>query len=61
MIKLSVGAYACAVTRDGELHCWGRNDYGESKPPSGKFVHVSASLDFFDHCFIYPNVVLMHS
>lgn len=37
--------HACAVTRgDGEVHCWGRNDYGESTPPSGKFVHVSASF-----------------
>ena len=36
--------HACAVTRDGDVHCWGRNDYGESTPPSGKFVQVSVSL-----------------
>eukprot|EP00985_Skeletonema_marinoi_P006814 scaffold2992_cov103-Skeletonema_marinoi.AAC.4 len=45
--------HACAATRDDEVHCWGRNDYGESTPPSGKFVHVSTSLAFFDHCFIH--------
>ena len=35
--------HACAATREGEVHCWGRNDYGESTPPSGKFVQVSVS------------------
>ena len=33
--------HACAVAKDGEVHCWGRNDYGESTPPSGKkFLQV---------------------
>ena len=54
--------HACATTRDGEVHCWGRNDYGESTPPSGKFVHVSSvSLAFFDHCFVHSNVVLSYT
>ena len=35
------------MTRDYEVHCWGRNDYGESSPPStGKFVQISAGHSF---------------
>jgi alpha-tubulin suppressor-like RCC1 family protein len=47
-VQISSGMkHACAVTRgDGEIHCWGRNDYGESTPPSGKFDYVSDSSAF---------------
>jgi len=42
-VQVSSGLkHACAITRyDLTLHCWGRNDYGESSPPEGKFVQVS--------------------
>lgn len=45
--KISSGMkHACAVTREGEVHCWGRNDYGESTPPSDKkFTQVSSYLE----------------
>lgn len=45
--KISSGMkHACAVTREGEVHCWGRNDYGESTPPSEKkFTQVSSYLE----------------
>ena len=32
--------HVCAITRGMEVQCWGRNDYGESSPPSGSFVQV---------------------
>jgi len=39
--------HACAITKDYDVHCWGRNDYGESSPPpEGKFVHLSAGHSF---------------
>ena len=42
-IQVSSGLkHACAISRyDSEVHCWGRNDYGESSPPGGKFLQVS--------------------
>jgi alpha-tubulin suppressor-like RCC1 family protein len=42
-VQVSSGMkHACAISRrDSEVHCWGKNDYGESSPPSGKFVQVS--------------------
>ncbi len=41
-VQVSSGLkHACAVTLDSEVHCWGRNDFGESSPPSGKFIQVS--------------------
>ena len=40
-IQVSSGMkHACAISRDLSVHCWGRNDFGESSPPSGKFVQV---------------------
>ena len=33
--------HACAISKGYEVHCWGRNDYGEASPPEGKFVQVS--------------------
>jgi hypothetical protein len=41
-IQVSSGMkHACAISRDLTVHCWGRNDFGESSPPSGKFVEAS--------------------
>ena len=39
--------HACALTRGYRVHCWGRNDYGESSPPSDKFVQVSIKVVYF--------------
>ena len=34
-ISVAVGArHACAVTEDGEVRCWGANDYGQATPPA---------------------------
>jgi hypothetical protein len=57
-VQVSSGLkHACAISRhDSEVHCWGRNDYGERSPPSGKFVQVS--LDDFA-CLIL--VILRHT
>ncbi len=32
---------ACGVHRDGSVHCWGRNEYGQSSPPTGRFLAVT--------------------
>lgn len=60
-VQVSSGLkHACAVTLDSEVHCWGRNDYGESSPPSGKFIQVSidgAGKDFVLYC---PYVWVAH-
>ena len=35
--------HVCALSKDGSVHCWGRNDFGQSSPPSNsKFVQVSS-------------------
>jgi len=53
-VQVSSGMrHACAISRDSEVHCWGRNDYGESSPPSRAFVQVSAGHSFT--CGIRPN------
>ncbi len=40
-IQVSSGiSHSCALSRSREVSCWGRNDYGESNPPKGKFEIV---------------------
>lgn len=40
-IQVSSGMkHACALSRDLTVHCWGRNDFGETAAPSTKFVQV---------------------
>lgn len=57
-VQLSSGMrHACAISRDSEVHCWGRDDYGEGSPPDGAFVQVGPSsrvcfcvfVPFFSH------------
>ncbi len=36
--------HTCGVRVNGDLECWGQNDYGQSEAPSGKFATVSAGL-----------------
>jgi len=39
--QVSVGhRFACALTVDGELACWGNNYFGQATPPAGKFLEV---------------------
>lgn len=53
-VSISSGnKHACAIARDKQVSCWGRNDYGESTPPSGSFSQVSAGNAFT--CGIRPN------
>ncbi|MBV9788868.1 MAG: S8 family serine peptidase [Chloroflexi bacterium] len=33
--------YACGIRSDQTITCWGRNDYGQSTPPSGSFSQLS--------------------
>ncbi len=41
--QVSAGAgYACAIRWNGTVACWGADDYGLSRPPSGTFTQVSA-------------------
>jgi hypothetical protein len=46
--SVSVGntLFACAVKEDGTIACWGDNDAGQSTPPSGTFIAVSAGLAY---------------
>jgi alpha-tubulin suppressor-like RCC1 family protein len=37
-------AHACGIRGDGTLVCWGKNDYGQSSPPSGTFRQVGAGF-----------------
>lgn len=53
-LRVSSGMkHACGIARNLEVHCWGRNDFGESQPPKGTFVQVSAGNSFT--CGIRPN------
>jgi len=46
-IQVSSGmSHSCALSRSREVSCWGRNDYGESSSPSGKFDMISAGRSF---------------
>src|SRR5207245_9852477 len=49
--EASAGRYhACALASDGSVVCWGSNTYGESTPPAGTFVDVSAAGDAGRSC-----------
>lgn len=51
--------HTCAVqngTEIGEIKCWGRDESGESTPPLGKFLQVSAGVSF--SCGIRDNRTL---
>lgn len=34
--------HSCALKMDGNLFCWGSNNFGESEPPAVRFISVSA-------------------
>ena len=38
------GGHTCGVRGDGSVACWGRYDFGQSTPPAGSFVSVSAGV-----------------
>ncbi|KAL3805363.1 hypothetical protein HJC23_009070 [Cyclotella cryptica] len=53
-IQVSSGMkHVCAISRDLTVHCWGRNDFGESTAPSGMFVQISAGNSFT--CGLHSN------
>ncbi len=40
---MSTGEFhACALSAEGEATCWGNDDDGQSTPPKGPFVAISA-------------------
>ena len=46
--QVGVGHYHnCAIEQAGSVSCWGRNDFGQSTPPTGTaFTQVTAGLAF---------------
>lgn len=36
------GYHGCGVDTDGEVHCWGGDDYDQASPPAGSFLALSA-------------------
>ena len=41
--SVSAGAaHTCGLNADGEVRCWGADDYGQASPPDGIFESVSA-------------------
>jgi len=38
-----VTAFACGITTEGIVACWGYNNHGQSTPPAGKFTQVSVA------------------
>lgn len=42
----SLSAFACGIKNEGELFCWGNDTKGQSTPPDGKFIQVSAGKEF---------------
>ena len=53
-VAVSAGfKHSCALTVDGEVRCWGRDEYGETQAPAGEFVAVSAGSSF--SCGLRPD------
>lgn len=45
MASVSAGWYhTCATDLSGAVECWGRNDFGQSKPPADIFTQVSVGI-----------------
>ena len=44
VVQVSAGAnHSCALKTDGQIVCWGQNEDGESLPPVGQFIQVTAT------------------
>ena len=37
--------YTCGIKSDGSVECWGRNYEGQSSPPNGPFIDISAGTN----------------
>ncbi|MBI4510621.1 MAG: hypothetical protein HY698_13390 [Deltaproteobacteria bacterium] len=55
--NVSAGTYhSCVADWQGAAKCWGYNNYGQSRPPTGKFLQISAGL--YHTCGIRSNGAL---
>lgn len=44
IIKMASTNHTCAITEDGRLYCWGRNDYMQCNLSSAKLVNVPVQV-----------------
>ena len=43
-VKVAAGGYhTCAIKHNGELYCWGRNNYGQTDVVEGRYLDVSTN------------------
>ena len=37
--------HSCGIKDDGNIECWGNNNYGQATPPTGLFVQISTGMN----------------
>ena len=45
--------FSCGIDENGDILCWGNDDYGQSSPPSGSFIQLSSGV--YHSCAVTTN------